>query len=159
MSMKVPTKIGKTYPLSLLIEGNIDAHSQLYEVLSSFKDKDLTYKFKDNRTISEMISHTLCTQYCFYTHTLVLGKECKCPHSNPRTVNKATGMIEKNLDDVTKIWSQLKEKSFKEEFKSEWGQILTKELALFQSIEHFMYHVGEICLTAGIGGFYRGTLG
>lgn len=149
------------YPLRLLLEGNSDAHVQLYSVVESLRDKHLKYKHADvkNRNIGEMISHALCTQYCFYSHQLVLGRECKCAHKTPKTIKVALDMIQKNLDDVLKLWEGMSKDELQREFKTEWGQVMSKELALFQSIEHIMYHVGEICFMAGIGGFYKGVLG
>lgn len=163
MALKIPNTKGLVYPLKLLIEGNSDAHSQLYSVIGSLEDKNLTYKHPSvkNRTIAEMISHALCTQSCFYTSVLVLGNkegcnpECRVPKSVPEALKR----IQTNLNNVTRKWSKLSEVDLGKEIKTEWGQVMTEEIALFQSIEHMMYHVGEICFLAGIGGFYKGVLG
>lgn len=149
------------YPLRLLLEGNSDAHSQLYSVVESLKDEHLGYKHPKvkNRTIGEMVSHAICTQYGFYTCSLVIGKECKCECGEPKTVKEALELIQKNLDEITKLWKKFTKEELQKEIKTEWGQVMSKELALFQSIEHIVYHVGEICFIAGIGGFYKGVLG
>jgi len=159
--MKMPSIRGVKYPHSILIEGSADAHSQLYSVIESFKDTHLLYKHKDDdRTLSDIISHALCTQYCWYTQEIVLeNKTKKCACKAELTIEKTLESIQKNLERTSRKWKQLSEKELQTEIKTEWGQIMSKELALFQSIEHMMYHVGEICYIAGLGAFYKGTLG
>lgn len=150
-----------TYPYKLLLEGNADAHSQLYSVVETFKDEHLSYKNPDvkSRTCGEIISHTVCTQSCFFTNSLVLGKKEKCECKVPASIDDALKMIQGNLMNMSKTWQDISVEELETEITTEWGQIMSKELALFQSIEHFMYHVGELCFLAGMGGFYQGTLG
>ena len=161
MPIKIPNLKKKDYPYKLLLEGNVDVHAQLYLIVETFKDEHLSYKHPEvkSRTIGELISHTLCTQRCYFTDSLVLEKKEKCECKIPTNVKEALEMIQENLDQITKIWSKIPMKELEKEFKAEWGQVMTKELALFVSIEHYMYHVGEICFIAGMGGFYQGTLG
>lgn len=161
MSMKIPSLKKMSYPQRLLIEGASDAHAQLYSVIESFKDADLSYKHKkDDRSIAEIVSHALCCQYCWYTRELVLEKETQpCTCRAEKSVVKTLKNIQQNQKRVAQTWKQISQKELQKEFKTEWGQVMTKELALFQSVEHMMYHVGEICYIAGLGGFYKGTLG
>lgn len=149
------------YPYKLLLEGAADVLGQMYSVVETFKDEDLKYENPDikNRTIGEMIYHSLCAQICFYTHEVLLNKKEECKCKVPETIKEALEMIHSNLDTITKIWPQIRKDKLNEVFKTDWGQTMTKENAMLQSVTHMMYHIGEICFLAGIGGFYKGTLG
>lgn len=159
--LKIKDLAKYSYPYKLLLEGLADSHSKLYSVIESFKDKNLTYKNSavKNRNIGEMVSHIVCAQVCFYTQKLVQGEDIKCECFVPKTIKEALEMIQENLDRISRIWTEIDEKEFEKEVRTEWGQVMTKEVALLQSIEHTMYHVGEICFLAGMGGFYKGVLG
>lgn len=161
MALKSPNTNNLDYPHKLLIEEAADAHSQLYSVIESFKDSNLKFRLpnSENRSIVEMLSHALCTQLCFYTKELVLGQKDKCRCKTPKTINEALNSIQQNLDEISKIWTNIPVEELQKEFKTEWRQVMTKELALLQSVEHMMYHIGEICFLSGLRGFYKGILG
>jgi uncharacterized damage-inducible protein DinB len=140
---------------------NADMLTNLRSVVESLKDEHLSYR-PDNvkvRTIGELVSHILCTQECYYTNELVLEREEECTCSSPNTVKEALRMIDEYEKRILDVWGGISVSELMKEFDTEWGQRLSKELALFQSIEHSMHHIGQICLIASIGGFYKNVLG
>ena len=150
------------HPLRLLLEGNFDTWSSMLAVIEDLTPEQLSYNHPnyEQRTIAQMITHAIDTQYSFYTQTLVLGRKYKeLKLKLPKTKNEAIKMIVKTFKTTTNLWKNLKPKDFTKEIHTEWGQVLTGELALFQSITHTHYHVSEICFLRGIGGFPTKAMG
>ena len=151
-----------SYPLRLLLIGNEDAWNNICAAVADLTSKQLSYKHPGikQRSIAGMVNHALDCQYGFYTKSLLLGEEYKILElSLPKTVEEAV----KNVVDIYKktleIWEKLDKKEFQREIKTEWGQVLTGELALFQSITHTAYHLSEICFLRGLGGFPTNVMG
>jgi hypothetical protein len=144
---------------NLLIEGNNATLGDLYSVLETFNDKNLQYKYKDSRTIAQIIKHIACSQNCMYLDEFILGEKGKCTCQEPKTIKQALKIVQDLKVYYAKIVKGLDKDELAKTFTTEWGQSLTKELALFQSITHTAYHISEICFLAGLGGFYKGTLG
>ena len=150
------------YPLCLLLEGNSDTWYSLLSVIKDLTPDQLAYKHSGSnlRTIAEMINHALDTQYSFYTQNLILGQPYKQLYSDlPKTVEEAQKRIGDTFTKIVELWQDLKPQDFTKEIKTEWGQTLTSELALFQSITHTHYHVSEICFLRGLGGFPTKAMG
>lgn len=150
------------YPLRLLLEGNTDTWYSLLSVIEDLTPNQLVYKHPglEQRTIVEMINHALDTQYSFYTQNLVLGQPYQQLYLGlPQTVGEAQKRIGDTFTKTVKLWQDLKPEDFVKEIKTEWGQTLTGELALFQSITHTHYHVSEICFLRGLGGFPTKAMG
>lgn len=151
-----------SYPLRLLLEGNSDTWYSLLSVIEDLTPDQLTYKHPgfEQRTIAEMINHAVDTQYSFYTQQLVLGQPYKQLYSDlPKTVEEAQARIGDTFAKTVELWQGLKPEDFTKEITTEWGQTLTGELALFQSITHTHYHVSEICFLRGLGGFPTKAMG
>jgi len=158
--LKLPDLSGVSDPLKLLIEGNFDTYSQLYAVIESFKDENLDFKLSPElRSIKEIMLHTICTQICFYTNELLLGKKGECSCGDFNNVKSALEFIEGSFNKITEVWKNIDQSDLEKLIKTEWGAKMTGRIALFQSITQLMYHISEICLYAGRGGFYKGTLG
>ena len=150
------------YPLRLLIMGNIDTWSSMLAIIEDLTPEQLVYKHPNykQRCITEMTNHALDTQYSFYTQNLILGRPYKELYSNlPKTAAEAQKRIVKTFVETIKLWKGLTPDDFTKDIKTEWGQILTGELALFQSITHTHYHVSEICCLRGLGGFPTKVMG
>lgn len=149
-------------PLKTLFLGNKDTWDSVVTVIQDLKSKQLSYKHSSykHRTIAEMINHALDTQYSFYTNNLVLGKKyqvLKLPL--PKTADAAFHNILKIYKKTVDLWRGLGNKDLTKKIKTEWGQTLTGELALFQSITHTHYHLSEICFLRGLGGFPTDVMG
>ena len=145
-----------------LHEVNIDVHSQLYSVIETLKDEHLKFKIDTyDRTIGSILSHTLSTQEHFFIGFLALGNKTEADYKEPTvtTIKEAVKLIQDNLNSTTKLISGISAEELKKEIKTEWGQVMSKELAIWQGITQITLHTGEICVMAGIGGFYKGTLG
>lgn len=151
------------YPLRLLLAGNEDTWYSMLTVIEDLKPKQLAYKHEGikQRSIAEMINHTLDTQYGFYTKHLVLGAKMPADlYKNlPKSVKEAQKRITDTYKKIVRLWRGLTQKDLKKKIHTEWGQILTGEQALFQSITHTHYHVSEICFLRGLGGFPTTALG
>lgn len=151
------------YPLRTLLLGNTDTWSAMLEVIEDLTPEQLIYKHPGikQRRIAEIIDHALDTQSGFYTKHLVLGEEVPPTlYKNPPATSKeAQRRIAETFEKIMKLWQNLTDKDFAKEIKTEWGQVLTGELALFQSITHTHYHVSEICFLRGLGGFPTSALG
>ena len=92
--------------------------------------------------------------------SLVLGKKYEeLKMSLPKTAKKAQKSIVEVYKRTLEIWEKLDKKDFQKEIKTEWGQVLTGELALFQSVTHTAYHLSEICFLRGLGGFPTNVMG
>ena len=161
------------YPLKILLLGNQDTWGSMLAVIADLTPEQLTYKASGlasfaykhpnyvQRNIAEMINHALDTQYGFYTKHLVLGEDLP----EPLYKNLAQSAVEAQLriietyQKVVDLWGKLTAQDFTKEIKTEWGQTLTGELALFQSITHTHYHVSEICFLRGLGGFPTQVMG
>ena len=150
------------YPLKTLLVGNEDTWNSFIAVISDLTPKQLAYKYPNysQRSISEMINHALDTQFCFYTISLVVGDEYKALDLVlPKTANEAFKNILEIYKKTVGVWKELKQTDFQKEIKTDWGQIMTVELTLFQSITHTHYHLSEICFLRGLGGFPTKVMG
>ena len=143
----------------LLILGNNSTLDDLVSVLKTFKDEHLSARYKGSRTIAEILQHIHCSQNCMYLNDFIMNNKRNCECNAPKTIKEAISNIEEMKSYFTQIIKELNETDFKKEFTTEWGQDLTKEKALFQSITHTSYHLSEICFIAGLNNFYQGTLG
>lgn len=150
-------------PLRVLLKGNEDTWNSLLAVVSDLTPEQLSYKHPgvSQRSIVEMVDHAIDTQYNFYTQTLVLREKNppKLYTSLPAGAEEATQRVVDVYSKTVKLWRKLKSEDFQKEITTEWGQVLTGELALFQSITHTHYHVSEICFLRGLGGFSTSVLG
>jgi len=163
--LKLPTIDFSTYkyPLRFLLLGNEDTWSAFLQVIEDLTPDQLAYKHQDysQRTIAEMVNHALDTQYGFYTQHVVLGNPI--PENLYKDLPKTTEEGIKRVVEVYKktcnLWKGLNEDVFRKEIKTEWGQVLTGELALFQSVTHTHYHLSEICFLRGLGGFPTQVMG
>ncbi|MDD3661967.1 MAG: DinB family protein [Candidatus Dojkabacteria bacterium] len=152
---------GKGYPHRSLLEVNADAHSQLHSVVESFSDENLSYKIDGyERSIGDVISHTLTTARYYFIGHLALGLSVD-DYSEPKiaSVKDALDLIQENLDEMSSLIEKLDAQDLASTIKTEWGQEMSKELAVWQGITQIMLHLGELCVMAGNGGFYKGTLG
>lgn len=159
--LKLKDFSSKENPYRPLLEVNNDVHSQLYSVVETFGDNNLFHKIKGyDRTVAEVISHTLTTHQSYFIGHLSLGKAVD-DYSEPKitSVKDALGMIQKNLEETNDLICNMSQKDFTARIKTEWGQELTKEMAVWMGITQIMLHLGEVCVMAGNGGFYKGTLG
>lgn len=151
------------YPLKTLLLGNADTWNSMLDVVSDLTPEQLSYKHPNikQRSIAEMINHALDTQYGFYTKHLVLGEEMPANlyKEPPETAEEAQRRIVETYEKTVELWKGLAQEDFKKEIPTEWGQVLTGELALFQSITHTHYHVSEICFLRGLGGFPTSVMG
>ena len=159
MSKEKQCSKADTYPARILIEGNRSTINDLCGVVATFTDDNLKYKHQDSRTIAEIIQHIICSQNCMYLNSFVLGKKTKCNCHTPKTVKEAIKAINGLDPYFAEVVNSLESEDYQVKFKTEWGQELTKELALFQSVTHTSYHISEICFLAGLGGFYKNTMG
>lgn len=152
-----------SYPLKTLLLGNKDTWGSMMAVIADLTPEQLAYKHPNcaQRSIAEMIDHALDTQYGFYTKHLVLGEKLPEPLSEnlAKTAEEAQQRVVDTYQKVADLWGKLTEQDFIKEIKTEWGQTLTGELALFQSITHIHYHVSEICFLRGLGGFPTQVMG
>ena len=150
-------------PLKLLLEGNEDTWSSMLAVVADLTVEQLAYKHPgyNQRSIAEMVNHALDTQYGFYTTNLVVGEALPKPlyKDSVKTVEETPQRIINVYQRIVRLWKSLKDKDLSKEIKTEWGQVLTGELALFQSITHTHYHVSEICFLRGLGGFPTQVMG
>ncbi|MBN2100419.1 DinB family protein [Candidatus Dojkabacteria bacterium] len=159
--LNTPDVSSKEYPYRSLLQVNNDVHSQLYSVVESFLDQNLKHMVKEyDRNIAQVISHTLTTERYYFIGHLAEGKSIE-NYDEPtiKTIKQALEMIQENLDQTNSQIENLSIEDLNTTIKTEWGQEMTKELALWQGITQIMLHTGEICLMAGIGGFYKGVLG
>lgn len=151
------------YPLKALLLSNEDTWSSMLSVISDLTPEQLVYKHPDieQRNIAEMINHALDTQYGFYTKHLVLSEEMPANlyEDLPKTIEEAQSRIVETYKKIVELWENISQDIFKKEINTEWGQVLTGELALFQSITHTHYHVSEICFLRGLGGFPTKVMG
>ncbi len=151
------------YPLKTLLLGNEDTWGSMMAVIADLTPEQLTHKHPNyaQRSIAEMINHALDTQYGFYTKQLILGvKSPELLYENlAKTAAEAQQRIVAAYQKVVDLWGKLTAQDFTKEIKTEWGQTLTGELALFQSITHTHYHVSEICFLRGLGGFPTKAMG
>ena len=91
---------------------------------------------------------------------MVLGQPYQQLYSNlPQMVTDAQTRVVETFSKTVELWKGLKAEDFGRKIKTEWGQTLTGELALFQSITHTHYHVSEICFLRGLGGFPTKAMG
>ncbi|MDP3994635.1 MAG: DinB family protein [bacterium] len=154
---------GISYPLKTLLLGNKDTWDSMLAVITDLTSEQLTHKQPNytQRSITEMINHALDTQYGFYTKQLVLGEKSPKPlyENLAKTVAETQQRIVDTYQKVVNLWGKLTAQDFTKEIKTEWGQTLTGELALFQSITHTHYHVSEICFLRGLGGFPTKVMG
>lgn len=164
-NMKLP-KIdltGINYPLKSLLLGNEDTWGSMIVVVADLTPDQITYKYPNytQRCIAEMVNHALDTQYGFYTKNLILGEKLPEPlyKDLAKTAEEAQQRILDTYQKVVNLWKNLGVQDFTKEIKTEWGQILTGELALFQSITHTHYHVSEICFLRGLGRFPTKVMG
>ena len=151
-----------SYPLKVLLEGNTDTWYSLLSVIEDLTPQQLVYKHPNyaQRCIAEMINHALDTQYGFYTQNLVLGQSYQPLYADlPGTVTEAQKRIAETFAKTVEVWKSLQPKDFIKEIKTEWGQTLAGELALFQSNTHTHYHVSEVCFLRGLGGFPTKVMG
>jgi len=151
------------YPLKTLLLGNEDTWNSILDVISDLTAEQLFYKHSniEQRSIVEIINHALDTQYGFYTKHLVLGEEMPSSlyEDLPKTAEAAQSRIVETYKKILELWEDISQDIFKKEIHTEWGQVLTGELALFQSITHTHYHVSEICFLRGLGGFPTKVMG
>lgn len=77
----------------------------------------------------------------------------------PKTAQGAQQRIIETYQKTIELWQNLGQEDFQKEIKTEWGQVLTGELALFQSITHTHYHVSEVCFLRSLGGFPTSVMG
>ncbi|KKU10825.1 MAG: hypothetical protein A2Z96_05595 [Spirochaetes bacterium GWB1_48_6] len=152
-----------SYPLRTLLLGNIDTWQSMLNVIEGLTPEQLQYKHQgiEQRSIAEMVVHAIDTQYGFYTKHLVLGENIP-PALYPdlsKTADEAFKMIGETFEKTLALWEKLTPEDFSKEIKTDWGQILTGELALLQSITHTHYHVSEICFLRGLGGFPTKVMG
>lgn len=143
--------------------GNVDTWSSILAVIADLTSEQLAYKHLGikQRSIAEMVSHALDTQYGFYTRHLVMGEETPASlyPEPPKTTEEAQKRIVETFAKTVALWEKLKPEGFQKEIQTEWGQVLTEELALFQSITHTHYHVSEICFLRSLGGFPTTVMG
>lgn len=150
------------YPMKTLLMGNEDTWVSLLEVIEDLTDEQLKFKSKENpkqRSIAEIIKHIPETQYGFYTLTLVLEKPEEVIFDEPQTVEEAKKVLSDAYQKIVSTWQKATKEQLERKFTTEWGQELTGELALFQSITHTHYHVSEICFLRGCGGFPTEVMG
>lgn len=152
-----------SYPLKTLLLGNKDTWSSMMAVIADLTPEQLVYKHPnyEQRSIVEMTNHALDTQYGFYTKQLILGEKSPKPlyENLARTAAESQQRIVDTYRKVIDLWGKLTAPDFIKEIKTEWGQTLTGELALFQSITHTYYHISEICFLRGVGGFPTKVMG
>lgn len=150
-------------PLKLLLEGNQDTWSSMLSVVGDLNPDQLIYKYPNynQRSISEMVNHALDTQFGFYTKNLILGQKESEPlfYNLAKTADEAQKRIIDTYIKTIDLWTGLNDEVFNKEIMTEWGQVLTGELTLFQSITHTHYHVSEICFLRGLGGFSTTVMG
>lgn len=149
------------YPYLSLIEVNSDVHTQLYSVIETFEDKHLSFTVESyDRSIAQVIAHTLTTPKEYFIEHLVLGQDIS-DYSEPKieSVHQALEMTEQTLIDIERLIKNIDKDEFQKIIKTEWGQEMRKELAIWQALNHVVLHTGELTLMAGQGGFYKGTLG
>lgn len=151
------------YPLKTLLAGNEDTWSGLMAVVEDLTDDQLQFKSKENpgRSIAEIIQHIPDTQYLFYTKSLVMEEKYSGPMypEAPKTTAEAVKILAEAYNKIADTWQNLTQEQLKRKFDTEWGQKLSGELALFQSITHTHYHVSEICFLRGCGGFPTKAMG
>ena len=150
------------YPMKTLLMGNEDTWSGLLAVIEDLTDEQLKFKSTENpnqRSIAEIIKHVPETQYGFYTLILVLEKPGEVVFDKPQTVEEAKKMLADAYQKTVSTWLKITKEQLERKFTTEWGQELTGELALFQSITHTHYHLSEICFLRGCGGFPTKAMG
>lgn len=150
------------YPLKLLLIGNADTWGAFLAVIEDLTPEQLAYKHPGLklRSIAEMTNHALDCQYGFFTQKLALGKPgFELYREAPKTVKEVQQRVIETYAKTVKLWQGFGAKDFTREIKTPWGQVLTGELALFQSITHTHYHVSEICFLRGLGGFATVVMG
>lgn len=151
------------YPLRTLLAGNEDSWSSLVGVVEDLTDDQLQFKSKENpgRSIAEIIQHIPDTQYLFYTKSLVMEEKYSGPMylEVPKTTAEVLDLLTEAYSKIVEAWQKITPKQLEREFDTEWGQKLSGELALFQSITHTHYHVSEICFLRGCGGFPSEVMG
>lgn len=150
------------YPMKTLLMGNEDTWWGLLSVIEDLTDEQLKFKSKENpnqRSIAEIIKHVPETQYGFYTLKLVLEKPGEVVFDEPQTVEEAKKTLTNAYQKTISTWQKITKKQLERKFTTEWGQELTGELALFQSITHTHYHVSDICFLRGCGGFPTKVMG
>ena len=164
IKMKLPKIVFSKYdyPSKLLLIGNEDVWNNFCAVVEDLTPEQMSYKHSGikQRSIAEIVNHALDCQNSFYTKSLVLGKKYEeLKMSLPKTAKKAQKSIVEVYKRTLEIWEKLDKKDFQKEIKTEWGQVLTGELALFQSVTHTAYHLSEICFLRGLGGFPTNVMG
>lgn len=151
------------YPLRILLMGNEDTWGSMLKVIQDLISEQLTYQYPNlkQRSIGEIVNHALDSQYGFYTKHLVLGEETPAPlYKNlPQDAKEAQHQIVDTYAKTIELWKSLAVADFQKEIHTEWGQTLTGELTLFQSITHTHYHVSEICFLRGLAGFPTDVMG
>jgi len=151
------------YPLKTLLTGNADTWWSMSAVVKDLTPQQLKYSHPGikQRSIAEMVDHALDTQYGFYTKHLVMGEELPDPLYNvpAADASEAQQRIADTYKKMVELWIGLTKADFQKEIPTEWGQVLTGESALFQSITHTHYHVSEICFLRSLGGFPTEVLG
>ena len=151
------------YPLKTLLLGNEDTWNSMLAIISDLTPEQFSYKHLniEQRSIAEMINHALDTQYGFYTKHLVLNEEIPANlyEDAPKTAEEAQNRIVQIYKQIIELWKNMGQDNFKKEINTEWGQVLTGELALLQSITHTHYHVSEICFLRGLGDFPTKVMG
>jgi uncharacterized damage-inducible protein DinB len=149
------------YPYLSLQEVNTEVHMQLYSVLETFEDKHLSFTVDGyERSIAQVIAHTLTTPKEYFIEHLVLDKDIS-DYSEPEieSIQQALKLTEKAMNDIECIIKDIDRKELQKIIKTEWGQEMRKELAIWQALNHVVLHTGELTLMAGQGGFYQSTLG
>ncbi len=151
------------YPLRTLLLGNSDTWYAMSAVIEDLTPEQFTYKYPQikQRSIAQMLDHALDAQYGFYTKKLVKGEELpEGLYPGPaKNSEEAQKRIVETFKKTIALWEKLTPEDFRKEIQTEWGQVLTGEFALFQSITHTHYHVSEICFLRGLGGFPTNVLG
>ncbi|PIR25941.1 MAG: hypothetical protein COV41_02435 [Candidatus Brennerbacteria bacterium CG11_big_fil_rev_8_21_14_0_20_43_10] len=151
------------YPLRTLLLGNSDTWQAMSAVIEDLTQKQFAYQYTQikQRSIAQMLDHAMDTQYGFYTKKLVMGEDLPPNlYKKPvKTVREAQKRIAETFQKTVELWEKLTPEDFQKEIQTEWGQVLTGELALFQSITHTHYHVSEICFLRGLGGFPTTAMG
>lgn len=152
-----------SYPLKTLLLGNEDTWGSMVAIVSDLTPEQLRYAHPNinQRSIAEMVNHALDTQYGFYTRKLVLCEDLPKPlyEGLPETAKDALQRISDTYLKVVELWKGIDQEKLSQEIKTEWGQTLTGELALFQSITHTHYHVSEIVFLRSLGGFSTSVMG
>lgn len=159
MANSITNKLKVNDVKSVLIEANNMALTDLYNVISSLSEADLSYRFNKLRNIKEILTHIKCSQNCLYINKYVLQNENVCDCKDLNKINDILIMIENLKLFFIEAINKISEKDLNEKVTTEWGQTLTKRQLFIQITAHTYYHISEICFISGLGGFYKNVLG